>query len=313
MANTRPTRALGTLDYTPEHGEMIKPSETIDVAFAEGLSLNDRRCWNALIANAFGPEMRDEDRDFKIDLGLLRQNHNGNERVEDTIEKLMRTIARCTMPNGSVTRFQLLGGNNMGDPTRPRGELTYSFDKRLIAAVKDSVSFGKLEIAVMAAFNSKYALALYEHASKRVNLRNKWNEEYTVDQFREVLDVHEGQLKAFGNLKQRAIVPALKEVNQWAPFNLTISYKKTGQRVTKIMLHWFPKDREGRKAAQAELEKCRVGRKARMADVQETVVVLQPNTLADVGSAIDEPIDKEVIKPEYPTDELDDSAQLEQL
>ena len=82
--------------------------------------------------------------------------------------------------------------------------------------------------------------ALYEHASRRVNLRNKWNEEYTVEQFREVLDVHEGQLKAFGNLKQRAIVPALKEVNQWAPFNLTISYKKTGQRVTKIMLHWFP-------------------------------------------------------------------------
>lgn len=275
MADT----VLKTLDLKPDHGEMIKPSETIDIAFAEGLSLNDRRCWNALIANAFGPDMRDEDRDFKIDLGLLRQNHNGNERVEDTVEKLMRTIARCRMPDGSITRFQLLGGNNMGDPTRPRGEMTYSFDKRLIAAVKDSISFGKLEIAVMAAFNSKYALALYEHVSRRVNLRHKFSEEYTVEQFREILDVQPGQLKAFGNLKQRAIAPALKEVNLWAPFRLTIAYKKTGQRVSKITLHWFLKDAQGRRAAQAELEKCRVGRKARAADLQETVVVLQTGDL----------------------------------
>ena len=268
-----------TLDLKPDFGEMIKPTETIDVAFAEGLSLNDRRCWNALIANAFGPNMRDEERDFKIDLGTLRQNHNGNERVEDTIEKLMRTIARCKMPNGSITRFQLLGGNNMGDPTRPRGELTYSFDKRLIEAVRDSISFGKLEIAVMAAFNSKYALALYEHVSRRINLRHVFSEEYTIEEFRAILDVQPSQLKAFGNLKQRAIAPALKEVNTWAPFRLTIAYKKTGQRVTKASLHWMWKDRQGRAAAKAELEKCRVGRKARTGDLKETIVVLETGTI----------------------------------
>ena len=278
-------RDYGTLDVTPNHGEMIKPSETIDVAFAEGLTLNDRRCWNALIANAFGPDMRDDEKDYRIDLSVLRSNHNGDERVEDTIEKLMRTIARCKMPNGSITRFQLLGGNNMGDPTRLRGELTYSFDKRLIAAVRDSVSFGKLEIAVMAAFNSKYALALYEHVSRRVNLRNVFHEEYSVERLREILDVHEGQLKAFGNLKQRAIVPAIKEINLWAPFTITIAYKKTGQRVTDITLHWYPKDVAGRRKAQEELEKSKIGRKARMENVQETVVILQTGTLEDVARA----------------------------
>ena len=219
-------RTYGTLDLRPDHGEMIKPAETIDVAFADGLSLNDRRCWNALIANAFGPDMRDEERDFKIDLSVLRASHNSNDRVEDTIEKLMKTIARCRMPDGSITRFQLLGGNNMSDPMRPRGELTYSFDKRLVEAVKDSISFGKLEIAVMAAFKSKYALALYEHVSRRINLKGRYLEEYTINQFREVLDVQPGQLEAFGNLKQRAIVPALNEVNFWAPFRLSLTYKK---------------------------------------------------------------------------------------
>ncbi|MEL6521045.1 MAG: replication initiation protein [Pseudomonadota bacterium] len=267
-------KAQKTLDLRPETGEMIKPSETIDVVFAEALSLNDRRCWNALISNAFGPDMREEDRDFRIDLAKLRNNHNSNERVEDTVEKLMKTIARCKMPDGSITRFQLLGGNNMGDPTRPRGELTYSFDKRLIAAVKDSISFGKLEIAVMAAFSSKYALALYEHVARRVNLRNRFSEEYSVEELREILDVQPGQLKAFGNFKQRAITPALEEVNLWAPFNVSLAYKKTGQRVTHVSLHWIWKDREQRKATFAELEKSKVGRRARTQGLQETVVVL---------------------------------------
>lgn len=269
------SKILKTLDLRPDTGEMIKPSETIDVVFGEALSLNDRRCWNTLISNAFGPDMREEERDFRIDLSKLRSGHNSNERIEVTIEKLMRTIARLKMSDGSVTRFQLLGGNNLGDPSRPRGELTYSFDKRLVAAVKDSVSFGKLEIAVMAAFSSKYALALYEHVARRVNLRNRFSEDYTIEELREVLDVQPGQLKAFGNFKQRALTPALEEVNLWAPFNVSLTYRKTGQRVTHATLHWFWKDMEQRKATYAELEKSKVGRKARAKGLQETIVVLE--------------------------------------
>mgnify|MGYP000086929861 CR=1 FL=1 len=273
-----------TLALKPDEGQMIKPAETIDIVGRDGLTLQDQRIWNDLIANAFGPNMSEADRDFKIDLTPLRAGHKGNERIEDSIERLMKTIARCHMPDGSVVRFQLLGGNNMGDPTRPRGELTYSFDKRLVAVLKDSVHFGKLELAVMAAFSSKYALALYEHVSRRVNLKHVWMQEYTVDEFRELLGVPDGSLKAFGNFKQRALVPALKEVNFWAPFRVTASFKKTGQRVTKIVLNWHYKDREGRALAKAELDKPRANRKAKINDISETVVILQANTVVDAQS-----------------------------
>lgn len=271
----------GTLDVKPDLGQMIKPAETIDIVGIDGLTLHDKRVWNALIANAFGPAMREYDRDFKIDLTPLRASHNGNERVEDTIERLMKTVARCRLPNGSVTRFQLLGGNNMGDPLRPRGELTYSFDKRLIEVLRDSISFGKLELSVMAAFSSKYALALYEHVSRRINLKHVWNNEYTIDEFRDLLGVGKGQLKAFGNLKQRAIVPAIEEVNYWAGFRITIAFKKTGQRVTGLVMSWYPKDREGRLKAREELEKSKTGRKARMKNIQETIVILNANTVVN--------------------------------
>ncbi|WP_298987408.1 replication initiation protein [uncultured Roseibium sp.] len=275
-ANRPPSSDFKTLDLKPDHGEMIKPTETIDIIGVESLTLQDRRVWNALIANAFSPALAEAGRDFKIDLAELRASHNGNERIEESIERLMKTIARCRLPDGSVTRFQLLGGNNMADDVRPRGELTYSFDKRLAEVLGDSRTFGKLELKVMAAFSSKYALALYEHVSRRVNLKTKWMEEYSLEDFRAILGVSSNQYKAFGNLKQRVIVPALVEVNHWAHFRVDFSVKKRGQRVTGVMLSWFWKDREGRAKAQEELNKPKVGRKARMKGIEESVLIISP-------------------------------------
>ena len=265
-----------TLDLKPSYGEMIKPAETIDIVGIEGLTLQDQRIWNALLDNAHGPAMRDSEKEFTIDLSPLRSSHNSNERVEDSIERLMKTIAVCRMPDGSTTRFQLLGGNNMGDPNRPRGEMTYRFDKALIDILSGSISFGKLELPVMAAFSSKYALALYEHVSRRKNLKHVWMAEYSVAEFRDVLRVGKSQLKQFGNFKQRAIIPALEEVNQWASFNVSVSYKKTGQRISTIVLQWTPKSGEKRKAIFEELQKSKVGRKARKAEIVESIVALTP-------------------------------------
>jgi hypothetical protein len=45
--------------------------------------------------------------------------------------------------------------------------------------------------------------------------------------------------------------------------------------VTEIALSWCWKDKQGRKAAQAELEKSKIGRKTRMEDIKETIVVLE--------------------------------------
>lgn len=268
-------KLLRTIDMKPNHGEMIKAAETIAIVGVEKLTLQDQRVWNALLENAHGPELGEYDRDFKIDITPLRANHNSNDRLEDSIERLMQTIARCRMPDGSIQRFQLLGGNNMGDPTRPRGEMTYSFDKRLIEVLKGSGTFGKLELAVMDAFSSKYALALYEHMSRKVNLRHLWMAEYTIDELRDMLRVGKSQLKAFGNLKQRALVPAIEEINYWARFNLAVSYKKTGQRVTGVIFQWTPKDSKAVQEIKEELSKSKIGRMARRKKITETVHVLQ--------------------------------------
>ena len=102
-----------TLEVRPHGGEMIKPAELIDIQGATGLSLAARRLYNQLLANAFGPDMGYEGRDFSIPLSELRGTHAGNERISDSIEALMKTVVIVRGLDGRTTRVQLLGGNDM--------------------------------------------------------------------------------------------------------------------------------------------------------------------------------------------------------
>lgn len=259
-----------TVDLKPAIGEMLKPGELIDVLGTEGLTLQDRRIYNLLIHNAFGPEMAEYDRQWTIPLSELRGRHKGNERISVSIHRLMTTVVTARLLNGKTRRFQLLGGNDIDDEDRPDGRLTYNFDHRLIEVLKNSISFGRLEIAVMKAFTSKYALGLYEHVAKRVRLDYKAWETYSLEQFRAILGVPPGKLKSFSSLNQKAILPALTEMNALCSFTAWVKPKKTGRRVTHVVVGWDHKDETARAEAFQELRRPKVGRKARLnGDVEQ--------------------------------------------
>jgi hypothetical protein len=78
--------------------------------------------------------------------------------------------------------------------------------------LKESKQFARLQKSVMFAYTSKYALALYEVVQKRGNLKHKWNEEFSVERFRQLLNVEKGKYQEFKNLNLRVIGPAVLEV-----------------------------------------------------------------------------------------------------
>lgn len=265
-------RQMRTLDLTPIPGEMLKPAELIDIDGATGLTLGARRLYNQLIAHAFGPDMGKEGQEWTIQLGELRGSHRGNERVEDSILALMKTIVTVRMPNSLTRRVALLGGNDMGEPDRAHGTLTYSFDKRLVPLLRESSVFGKLELAVMHAFTTKYGLALYEALARRVRLKSKFFEDFDLPAFRELLGVPADKLDTFSNLKLRAITPAVDEINAIASFGCKIDPIKVGRKVEQVRVWWWRKDIEALKEAYAELNRPKVGRKARISGETEQVL-----------------------------------------
>ncbi|WP_350159070.1 hypothetical protein [Roseovarius sp.] len=66
--------------------------------------------------------------------------------------------------------------------------------------------------------------------------------------------------------------PALLEVNALSDFTVTVMTENTGRRVTDVLIGWGAKDIEGRKAAYAELQRPRVGRKARITGTVEEML-----------------------------------------
>jgi len=262
--------SVRTLEVAPNHGEMIKPAELIDISGASNLTLSARRLYNALVAHSFGREMGVEGYEWTIPLAELRGTHNNNDRLSDSIMALMKTIVTVRLSNGRTRRVQLLGGNDMDAAERIHGYLTYSFDPRLAELLRNSSVFGKLEIAVMMAFSTKYALALYEAIARRVRLRHKFTEVLSLEEFRELLGVPLGKLTSFGNLNQFAIKPAVREINALASFGVTILPIKNGRKVVSLKIGWWQKTVYELKTAFSELQRPKVGRKARISGTVET-------------------------------------------
>ena len=233
---------------------------------------------NVLYANA-GTKLCDEITHV-IGIAELRGVHKGGERVKESILRLMKTVVEVPgkdrKGNPAKHLVQILSDTTISDDdSNPAGQVVYSFSKGMREIIKDSTLWGRVRSAVVFAFTSKYALALYELITTRINLKHVWQEEFTVDDFRALLGVPDGKLERIPNLLQRVIQPAVLEVNGLADFGVKIEPVRKGGamrgEVTSFRVAWWRKDIPDLQAAYSELKRAKVGRMARLRGDVETM------------------------------------------
>lgn len=287
---------LKTKDIVPRPGEMIKPGEIIGIPGMEGWSLADRRTWNLLLVNAWGDRLEDPTADFEIPLRELRGLHDSNDRVRASLERLQTTLIDARMADGSRLTVQMLGGCNIKDDDRAEGWLKYDFHRKLVPLLRSSEIYARMETKVLSAFTSKYALALYEALALRMNLR-RTVEEIDIETLRHWLGVENGKLTQWAHLQQRAVAPAVAEVNGLSPFSVCVEPIKRGRKVERVRIAWAKKDplSPAEQAAAREVNRAKIGRSARISGRVETIVrELTPEEVqkgydaaAQVGQRID--------------------------
>lgn len=270
------SKPLRTIDLEPDEHMLIKPGELIDIVELSPLTLQDRRIYNLLILNAW--DSITEPKEHRIHKRDLRGSHNVNDRVGESLLRLMGAVAQLRIErdvgegNGPETftrRVQLLAGTE--ESARSDGIVYYSFPAAVRGIIRESSQYARLQKQVMFAFSSKYALALYEIVQKRGNMKYKTSEEFPVDRFRALLGVEEGKLKEFKNFKLRAIDPAVLEVNGLGEFGCKVEPIYSGRKVTTVRLSWWAKNLEERKNTLHELRFSRVGRRARLQGKVEAI------------------------------------------
>ncbi len=256
-------RAIRTAEQRPSKDTIIKPGELVDVVEMTPLTLTDRRIYNLLLANAW--KRIEQPVEHVIEKAALRGTHKGNERIGDSIERLMASIVRVRVVRdgeAEIERVALLGSNT--EHENPDGLLRYHFPDKLRHIIKESTVFARLQKEIVLALSSKYALALYEMVQKRGNLSMKHHEEFTVEELRGYLGVPKGRLTNWGNLKQKALDPAVKEVTALSDFEVTIEPVKEGRKVVAARLGWKRKEWDALAGVERELSYSKVGRKARI-------------------------------------------------
>ena len=272
-----------TIDQKPSSEDFAKARELIEIRGTGGLSLQDRRVINMLYANA-GTELCDEV-NHVIGIAELRGTHKGGERVKDSILRLMKTVVEVPTKDKKgkpATRLvQILSDTTLSDDDEnPAGQVVYSFSKGMREIIKDSTLWGRVRSAVIFAFTSKYAVALYELVTARINLKHVWQEEFSVEDFRALLGVPDGKLERIPNLLQRVIQPAVLEVNGLADFGVKIEPIRTGGQlrglVTGFRIAWWRKDVPDLQAAYQELKRTKLGRIARLRNEVESVNAPSP-------------------------------------
>lgn len=259
-----------TITAKPNAESLVKPGELVDLVEVTPLTLADRRIYNQLLENAW--DAIDKPVTHVISKSDLRGSHNSNDRVGESIERLMASIVKVRVQRDgedAIERVQLLGGNI--ETTRRDGLFEYEIPMRLRRIIKDSTVFARLQREVMFALSSKYALTLYEMIQKRGNLRWRSSEKFGVEDLRGILGVPKGKLTSWSNLKLRAIDPAVAEVNALSDYMVEVAPIKTGRRVTHVELRWWRKDAKSEAEAERELSFSKVGRKARMEERAEAV------------------------------------------
>lgn len=260
-----------TLDAKPNDVSIVKPGELVDIIEMSPLTLTDRRIYNLLLAHAW--DRLAEPVQHAIPKRELQNSlHKGTDRLEDSIRRLMSAIVQLRVLDGKewvTKRVQLLGGNVV--PDADDGFIRYDFQPLMREIVSESRVFARLHKQIMFALSSKYSLALYEMIQKRGNMTRTY-EEMSINDFRSFLGVPAGKLNSWINFKNFAIRPAVSEVSDLSDFTVTVEPTKgKGRQFTGVRLSWERKGLPELREVERELNYSRIGRKARLKGIVESV------------------------------------------
>ncbi|GAA1876616.1 hypothetical protein GCM10009759_79560 [Kitasatospora saccharophila] len=259
----------------PDPDAIIAAGELVGMRFVSGnaLSLRAAKLFCLLIQEA-GIAVA-EDKQHRIPYAVLNETfHRSRDELAEAIAELHSTIVSVQLVSRQG-RAHTKSGPILSDVEREPdsldgAEIRFEFSKTMRRVIADSTHWASISRRAVLSFESRYSLRLYLWLSLRANLR-KTAEDVSLDDLRDLLGVPAGKLNSWQGLKFRALEPALAEINQLAGFRAEYMPLKQGRRVAGVRIAWGLKDRAELVKAQKELDRPRVGRKARRAGLVETI------------------------------------------
>lgn len=183
--------------------------------------------------------------------------------VHDDTEKQRVTISGI-VDEGAIDYRHEISGDLL---------VTWTFRRAFQRMAAESNHWAILDRQTVFALSSKYAILLFQHIASLAKMEHVSAKTFTIPELRDLLGVPAGKLDRFSNLSQKALKPALAEINQISRLDLTATPKKIGRTIASVEISWAVKGEGAKATAARELKGHSTGRKARRDGTAETVAV----------------------------------------
>lgn len=257
--------------------DLVASGHQIEMVFRKGqkaLSLRAGKIFHLLV-KASGANLAD-DKNHSMPLSALYELcHLRSEDMVETIRELQSTLVEVTLPSplikgGLRTETGALLSRVARDHDAP-GVIEWTFSPTMRLIFESTDHWAIISKRAVMAFESRYSLRLYEIISLRVGLEHITSETFDLEDLRRRLGVPDGKLVEWFGFRQRALDPAIVEVNHLTGLHVAYEPIKRSRSVVSVKLSWGQKTAPGRKAAARELTHSKVGRSARRAGTVELV------------------------------------------
>ena len=169
------------------------------------------------------------------------------------------TEAQCEVIGGFLDRAKLDYRHEVSDDLL----VAWWFGGAFREMAEKSCHWAILDRQTVFALSSKYSILLFQHIASMVNLDHVTSKTFTVAELRSVLGVPDGKMPRWNDVNRFALKPAIAEVNQTSRMTLAATPRKIGRTVANVTIAWEEKPLEAKREAKRELDRPKVGRKAR--------------------------------------------------
>ncbi|MDT7858189.1 replication initiation protein [Rubrivirga sp. S365] len=201
------------------------------------LSLVERKTANALLLNAYH-ELPDESvtrheillSQLARDIGL---NSKNTEHLKDALGDLVdRKVEWNALDRDGVENWgtsTLLAAARIPEGS---GVCLYQYSSDLRELLYNPRVYARINLGIQTLFTSQYAIALYENCLRFLRVGSTgW---LSVEEWRGLLGVGEGQYATYKKFRQRVLSPAVDQVNAIGHIHVEMHVRKSGRRVVAL-------------------------------------------------------------------------------
>ena len=222
---------------------VVKHNDLVTASYA--MTRHEQNLLLSCISQIDSRKRLDEGQVFTLTVEHARDLiYNGNDQnhayrdLKTASERLFERKIRLQLDNGKelLTRFVQ---SVIFDPEAGAVNIRFATDIYPYLSELEK-NFTKYRLANIVQLTSVYAVRLYELLICWLG-QGLHNKEFDIDEFRRLMGADD-KYTQFGQLKERVIVPALEQINEFTDHEIRVSYRKVGRVFRFIAFSFNAKD-----------------------------------------------------------------------